>query len=90
MKLIFSGVLRDSTPRFVSRSIGRSVGRSVGPLFTFLAFLSFSSIRLLPRCPSELLQHCSCPLASDKGSCVSGLVLFSILLKKHWGNNFFY
>ena len=34
-------------------------------LFTFSAFLNFLSIQLLPRCPSDLLQHCSCPPARD-------------------------
>ena len=36
----------------------RLVGWSV-PFLTFLAFLSFLSLRLLPRCPSDLLQHLS-------------------------------
>ena len=27
----------------------------------FFGVLSFLSIRLLPSCPSDLLQHCSCP-----------------------------
>ena len=47
--------------RLVGWSVGWSVGRSVGPLFTFSAFLSFLSLRLLPRCPSDLLPHCACP-----------------------------
>ena len=34
-------------------------------LFTFSAVLGFLSILLLPRCPSELLQHCSYPPARD-------------------------
>ena len=72
--LVVSRVLRDSTSRYVGRSVGRSVGRLVGPLFTFSAFLSFLSIRLLPRCPSDFLQHCSCPPARDYGGRVSSLV----------------
>ena len=55
--------------------VGRSVGKSVGPLFTFSAFLSFLSIRLLPRSPRDLVQLCSCPSARDYGSRVSGLVV---------------
>ena len=68
--IVFCRVLRDSTPRYV----GPSFGWSVGPLFTFSAFLSSLSIRLLPRCPSDLLQHYSCPPTRDLGSHVSGLV----------------
>ena len=45
LKQVFSRVLRDSIPSFVRRS----VDRLVGPLFTFLAFLRFMGIRLLPR-----------------------------------------
>ena len=71
--IIFSCVLRDSTTRYVGPSVGWSVGWLVSPLFTFLAFLSFLSIRLLPRCPSDLLQDCSYPPAHDQGSRVSGL-----------------
>ena len=59
--------------RSVGRSVAWSVGRSVGPLFTLSAFLSFLSIRLLPRCPSDL-QHWFCPPAWNQGSRVSGLV----------------
>ena len=44
------------------RSVGLSIGWSP---FTFSAFLSFLSIQLLPGCPSDLLQHCSCPPARD-------------------------
>ena len=43
MFLLFSRVLRDSTPRFVHRS--------VGPHFTFSAFLSVLSCLLLPNAP---------------------------------------
>ena len=52
--------------------VGLSVGRLVGqsPFF----FLSILSTPLLPRCPSDPLQHCSCPPALDQGSRVSGLV----------------
>ena len=46
---IFSRLLRDSTPRFVSSSVGLSVCPSVGPShFTFLGFCGF-------------WPHCSCP-----------------------------
>ena len=55
VKRDFSHVLRDST----SRCVGRWVGWSVGPLFTFLPFLSFLSLLLLPKCSSNLIQHCS-------------------------------
>ena len=58
-----------------------SVGRSVGPLLTFSAFLSFSSIPLLPKCSGDLLKHCSFTPARDWGSRVSGLVLFLTELK---------
>ena len=68
-----SRVLRDSKPRYASPSVRRSVGQSVGSLYTVLAFLGFFSIWLLPRCPSNPLQHCSCPPARDYGSRVSGL-----------------
>ena len=44
-KMVFSRVLRDSTPRYVGPSVGRSVGWSVGrlvsPLFTFWRFWAF-------------------------------------------------
>ena len=39
--LIFSRVLRDSTPRFVGRSVGRSVGWSVGRSVPFILFQRF-------------------------------------------------
>ena len=54
---IFSRVLRDSTSRYVGPLVGRSPFYC--PLFTFLAFLSFLSLLLLPRCPMDFLQHCS-------------------------------
>ena len=39
--LVYSRVLRDSTPRFVGPSVRRSVGPSVGPShFTFLFFFA--------------------------------------------------
>ena len=60
----FSRVLRDSTSRYVGWLVSRSVCWSV-PLLLFLVFLSFLSIVLPPRCPSDLLQHCSCPPARD-------------------------
>ena len=47
------------------RSVGWLFGWSIGPLFTFLSFLSFLRIRLLPRCPGDLLHNCSCPPARD-------------------------
>ena len=56
--------------------VGQSVGWSVGPVFTFLAFFSFLSLLLLPKCSSDLLQRCSCPPVRDWGSRVSGLVFF--------------
>ena len=72
--VFFSHVLRDSTPRFVGPLAGRSVGWSS---FYFLAFLSFLSLLLLPKCSSDLLLHCSCPPAHDLGSRVYGLVFFN-------------
>ena len=59
------------------RSISRLVAWLLGPLFTFSVFLSFLSVRLLPRCPGDLLQHCSYPPACNWGSCVSSLVKIS-------------
>ena len=42
MRRLFSRVLRDSTPRYVGRSVDRSVGRSVGRSpFTFRRFWAF-------------------------------------------------
>ena len=68
--IVFSRVLRDSTPR----SVRPSVCRLVGPLFTFLAFLSFLSSLLLPKYLSDLFYHCPCSPARDWDSHVSGLV----------------
>ena len=48
-------------------SIRRSVHPSVCPYFTFLAFLSFLSSLLLPKCPSDLLQYCCCPPRYGRG-----------------------
>ena len=72
-----------ATPRYVGQSVGQSVDRSVCPLFTISAFLSFLRLLLLPRCPSDLLQHCSCPPACDWGSRVSGLVYFCLSYHMH-------
>ena len=65
---IFSRVLRDSTPRFVRRSIGWSVGHTL----LFYVFYS-STILLLPKCSGEL-KYGPCPPAHDWGSRVSSLV----------------
>ena len=43
---IFSRVLRDSTPRFVRRSVGRLVSRLV-TLYFFYDFISMTSLLLL-------------------------------------------
>ena len=51
------------------------LGWSVG----WLAFLSFSSIWLLPRYPSDLLQHCSCPPARDCATAVYPALFFPFL-----------
>ena len=61
-------------------SVRPSIGRLIGWLVSwsplnFLAFLSFLSSLLLPKCPSDLFSHCSCPFACNWGSRVSGLVL---------------
>ena len=52
LTLVFSRVLRDSTPRFVGPSVRRSVRPSVGPSVRHtLLFLGFCG----------LWPHCSCP-----------------------------
>ena len=72
---ILSGVLRDSSPRFVRLTVGRTVGWSVDRSpFYFLAFSSVLSSLLLPKCFSERLHHRPCPPARDFGNRVSGLV----------------
>ena len=43
--------------------------------FIFSSFLSVLSSQLLPKCPRDLLQHCSCPPARNWGSRVSSLLL---------------
>ena len=63
----FSRVLRDSTPRFVRRSVGRSV-----TLYFSYDFYSWT-LPLLPKWCSDL-KHGPCPPARDLGSRVSGLV----------------
>ena len=68
---IFSRVLRDSTPRFVRRSVGWSVGQSVG--HTLLFFYSLT-VRLLSKWSGEL-KHGPCPPTRDWGSRVTGLVI---------------
>ena len=87
---ILSRVLRDYLHFYVGPSVGPSVGRlvgpSVGPLSTFFtrstfsAFFSFLSLLLLPKCSSDLLQHCSCPPAHDWGIRVSSLAFFNNLI----------
>ena len=75
---LFSRVLRDSTPRFVSPSVGSSVRRSVGPShFTFSALMGVLALLLLPKCSIDL-NYGPCPPARDWGSRVSGLVLFRV------------
>ena len=49
--------------RSVGRVVGWLVGWLVGPRFILLAFLRFFRMWLLPKCPGDLLQHCSCPNA---------------------------
>ena len=68
----FSRVLRDSTPRFVGRSVRRSVRRSH---FTFFGFLRSLASLPLPKWWSDL-KYGPCPPARDWGSRVSGLLLF--------------
>ena len=60
--LTFKSRARDSTTRFVRRSVGRSVGRS-----RFTLFYDFSD--------SSDLKYGPCPPARDFGSRVSGLVI---------------
>ena len=71
-------MLRDSTPRFVGPSVRPSIGPSIRPSicpshFTFLAFMGFLAIPLLPKCSTDL-KYGPCPPARDWGSRVSGLV----------------
>ena len=70
--MIFSRVLRDSTPRFVGRSVGLSVGWSV--TFYFFYEFYFWTSPLLPKWSGDL-KYGPCPPARDFGSRVSGLVL---------------
>ena len=65
--LIFSRVLRDSSPRFVRWSVD-----SLVTLYFFYVFYSFT-ILLLPKCPGDL-KYDPYPPARDWGSRVSGLV----------------
>ena len=65
-----------SSPKYSKQGNGyRWPCAILGWLVTFSAFLSFLSIPLPPRSPSDLPQHCSCPPAHDWGSRVSGLVI---------------
>ena len=118
--IVFSRMLRNSTPRFVHPSVDQSdpflvadtqlykrlclsvcwlVGLSVtiesksektrisapahpsatdgcvSGLVTFLEFLSVLSSLLLPKRPSDLLNHCPCQPTRKWGSRVYGLVL---------------
>ena len=86
--VVFSRVLRNSTPRFVGLSVGPSVcpfvhlsvRRSVGPShFTFLALMGFLALLLLPKCSTDL-NYGPCPPARDWGSRVSGLVQLLLVL----------
>ena len=58
--IVFSRVLRDSTPRFVRPSVGWSVGRFVGPHFTFFIRFTFLTSPLLPKWSSDL-KYGPCP-----------------------------
>ena len=60
------------------------------PFFIFLAFLSFLSLLLLPKCFSDLFLHCSCPPARDQGSRVSGLVQVLINCENKISSYFFH
>ena len=64
-------MLRDSTPRYVGPSVGQFVGLS--PFYFFGVFWVLS-IRLLPRCPSDLLQH-----ATKIVTVLGGTVSFAVL-----------
>ena len=64
---LYSRVLRDSTPRFVGRSVGLLV-----TLYFFYDFCLWISL-LLPKWSSDL-KYGPCPPARDWGSRVSGLV----------------
>ena len=70
-QLIFSRVLRYSTPRFVGQLVCLSVGWSV-TLYFFYDFYFWTSL-LLPKWSSDL-KYGPCPPARDFGSRVSGLV----------------
>ena len=66
LRIVFSRVLRDSTPRFVGPSVRP-------PHFTFFGFLLFLASLLLLKW-SDDLNYGPCPPARDWGSRVSGLV----------------
>ena len=76
---------RDSTTRFVCRSVGWSVGWSVGQLvgrshFTFFFHFTLTSL-LLPKWSGDH-KYGPCPPARDFGSHTSGLVFLSKLKRK--------
>ena len=76
---VFSRVLRDSTPRFVSPSVPRSVGQSVTLLFLFYDLYSLTSL-FRPKWSSDL-KYGPCPPARDWGSRVFGLVYIKDVIK---------
>ena len=59
--VVFSRVLRDSTPRFVGTLVCLSVGSSV---FTFSASMGFLALQLLPKCSTDF-NYGPCPPAHD-------------------------
>ena len=77
---LFSRLPRYSTSHYIGPLVCWSVSsprRAVCQFhFTFSAFMRYLSSLLLPKFPSDLFNHCTCPPASDWGSRLSGLISF--------------
>ena len=65
-------------PCFISLHFTITQSRATGIADHILPLGDLLRLLLLPRCPCDLLQHCSCPPARDQGSHVSGHVLKEI------------
>ena len=57
--------LNTTIPNDINGALGTADHNDAKATCYFLLFLSYLSIRLLPRCPSDLLQHWSCPHAHN-------------------------
>ena len=66
-------------PCFISLHFTITQSRATGIADHILPLGDLLRLLLLPRCPCDLLQHCSCPPARDWGSCVSGLVSLHVI-----------